>query len=197
MGTNGIRLFIYGIAIVASVYVFCCIRHKRILKIEPKMAIFYISSLVMIGALSELFCDTVYVHLFHERLWYYRFLPIHHAYTSQYSPVVWGAMGLYLYFMHRNYEKWNPRQLIYLSAFFAVETVIMEGTAVGFSRLFLGNYIFYYNPGNLFHVTSLQSLPFFFLVGVLTLLILRLFKTQPILFAAVSAYVTSIVLFFK
>jgi hypothetical protein len=197
MSSNGLKLLIYGVWLVAVVYIVSCLRSRKIIKIQPSRLILYISSLAMIGALSEIFCDTVYVHLFHDRLWYYRFLPIHHAYTSQYSPVIWGAMGLYLYLKRPEDEKWTRKQLIILSAFFSIETIIMEGLAVASSRVFLGNYIFYYNPGNLFHVTSLQSIPFFFLVGILTFQALRWFKAQPLFFTVISAYVTAIVLFFK
>jgi hypothetical protein len=197
MTSNGIRLLIYGVWLVAVVYTFSCLRSRRVRKIHFSKAMLYIASLAMIGAFSEIFCDTIYVHLFHDRLWYYRFLPVHHGYTSQYSPVIWGAMGLYLYLVHPGYEKkWTYRQLIIFSAFFSIETIIMEGLAVASSRIFLGDYIFYYNPGNLFHVTSLQSIPFFFLVGILTLYTLRWFKTQPQFFTVISAYVTGIVLFF-
>jgi len=198
MSSNGIRLLIYGVWLVAVVYIVSCLRSRKVRKIQPSRVMLYVSSLAMIGALSEIFCDTVYVRLFHDRLWYYRFLPVHHGYTSQYSPVIWGALGLYLYLVHSRYEeKWTRRQLIILSAFFSIETVIMEGLAVASSRIFLGDYIFYYNPGNLFHVTSLQSIPFFFLVGILTFQALHWFKAQPLFFTVISTYVTGIVLFFK
>lgn len=197
MSSNGIRLLIYGVSLVVSVYIFCCLRSRKVRKIQPNKALLYISILALIGAVTEIVCDTIYVHMFHDRLWYYRFLPVHHGYTSQFSPVVWGSMGLYLYLMHPEYEKWSLKQLMILSAFFSIETVIMEGTAVSFSRLYLNNYIFYYNPGNLFHVTSLQSIPFFFFVGILTLSSLRWLKAQPQFITLLSILITSVILFFK
>jgi hypothetical protein len=198
MSSNAIGLLIYGIWLVAVVYTVGCLKSRRLIKIQPGKAILYMSSLAMIGVYSEIFCNTVYVHLFNDRLWYYNFLPMHHGYTSQYAPVIWGAMGLYIYLVHQRYEKnWTSRQLIILSAIFSIETVIMEGLAVASSRIFLSDYIFYYNPGHFLHLTSLQSIPFFFLVGILTLNTLRWFKTQPQFFTVLNTYVTSIILYFK
>lgn len=197
MSSNGIRLLLYGIAIYASVYVFSCLVSRKVRKIHLSRALLYMTSMAMIGALSEIFCDTIYVHLFHYRLWFYQFLPIHHGYTSQYSPVIWGALGLYLYLMHHKYERWTRKELFVLSAVFSVETVAMEGLSVFFSKFFLGKYLFYYNPGNLWHVTSLQSIPFFFLVGILTLQTIHWFKSSPQYFTSISAYVTLVTLYFK
>lgn len=197
MSSDGIRLLIYGLAIYGSVYIFGCLVARKFRKIQLNKALLYMASLAMIGALSEIFCDTIYVHLFHYRLWYYQFLPVHHAYTSQYSPVIWSAMGLYIYLLHQKYERWTRKEFIFMSAFFSIETIVIEGLSVFFSKLFLGKYLFYYNPGNLWHVTSFQSIPFFFLVGMLTLGILRWFKAQPQFFTVLCSWVTVVTLYFK
>lgn len=197
MSSSGIRLFIYGILLVASVYIFSCLVSRKFKKIHLSRALMYVSSLAMIGALSEIFFDTLYVHFFHYRLWYYQFLPVHHAYTSEYSPVIWGSLGLYLYLMHHKYEKWTRKELIILSVIFSIETTVMECVANGISKLFLGKFVFYYNPGNLWHVSSLQSTLIYFFVGILSIQTIHWFKAQPHFFTVISSYVTAVTLFFK
>lgn len=197
MSSNGVRLLIYGISMYVSIYIFSCLIARKLRKIHLSRVLLYMASLAMIGALSEIFCDTIYVHLFHYRLWYYQFLPVHHAYTSQYSPVIWSAMGFWIYLLHHKYEKWTQRELVILSVIFSLETIVIEGLSNGFSKLFLGKILFYYNPGNLWHVTSLQSIPFFFLVGILTLQTIHWFKSSPHYFTFISSWVTGITIFFR
>src|SRR5438105_7997316 len=105
MNSTDIRLFLYSAFILTSVYLLSSLVAGKFKKIKFKRihtsrALLYISSVAMIGVLAEIFVDTMYVHLFHHPLWLYQFFPIHHAYTSQFSPVLWGTFGFYLYLMH-------------------------------------------------------------------------------------------------
>lgn len=202
MNSIDARLILYGISIFLSVYLINSIiagkfKKLRFKRIHVSRALLYISSVAMIGVLAEIFVDTIYVHWFHRPLWHYNFFPIHHGYTSQYSPVLWGTFGFYLYLMHHEYERWSTRQLINLSIVFSIEAIVIEGIADAISRPFLGKLIYYYNPSNLWHVTSLQGIPFYFLTGILIIQTIHWFKSSPHYFTFISAWVTSVTVFFK
>ena len=108
MTPNGIRLLIFGVICVVAVYIFSCLYYRRLQKIDLSIALLYITSVAMIGVLGEIFVDTIYTRIFGTQLWRYNFLPIHNGYTSQFSPILWGCFGFYLYLMHHDYKKWTP-----------------------------------------------------------------------------------------
>ena len=146
--------------------------------------------------LGEIFVDTIYNSLFGTPLWRYNFLPIYNAYTSQFSPILWGSFGLYLYLVHKDYKKWSRRQLINLAFVFSLEAIVIEAVADIAAIPILGDLIYYYYPVNLWHVTALQNIPFYFLSGILIVETLYNFKASPRFFTVLSAWITIIVVFF-
>lgn len=194
--TTPFRLLIFGLVCVVSVFLFSLVVNRGFKKININTALLYISSVAMIGVLGEIFVDTIYNYLFGTPLWRYNFLPIHNAYTSQFSPILWGAFGLYLYLIHPSYEKWSRRQLIYLAFIFSLEAIVIEAIADIVSRPILGELIYYYYPSNLWHISALQNIPFYFLSGLLIVVALYKFKSSPRFFAVLSAWITIIIIFF-
>lgn len=194
---NTVRLLLFGAFLISLVYLLSFLWFRRFKKIHLSRALMYISAVAMIGATVEIFVDTIYKHMFHDVLWHYNFFPIHHAYTSQASPVLWGALGFYIYLMHHSYEKWTRRELVTLSILFSIEAIVVEGLADLISKPFMGKLIYYYHPSNLWHLTSLQGIPFYFLTGILILQTIHWFKSSPHYFAFISTWVTGITVFFK
>jgi hypothetical protein len=99
--------------------------------------------------------------------------------------------------MHHDYEKWTRSQLVKLAFIFSVEALVIEALADLASKPILGNYIFYYEPGNLGHVTAVQNVPFYFLTGFLVVETIHWFKTSPQYFTFISSWVTLITIFFR
>src|ERR1700760_1676127 len=74
-------------------------------KLQVKPVLLYVSTLAMLGVYGEVICDSIYHVIFGRPLWLYTVLPVHHAYTSKYAVILWGAYGFYLYLMHDNILK--------------------------------------------------------------------------------------------
>jgi hypothetical protein len=197
MNSTSIRLVIYGIISLAAVYLFSSLVGRGFKKIHLSRALLYISAVAMIGVLGEISVDSAYVHFFHSPLWRYNFLPIHHAYTSEYSVILWGTFGFYIYLMHHKYEKWSRKELINLALIFSLEAIIIEALADLVSKVILGKYIYYYYPANLWHITSFQGLPFYFLSGVMIIETIHWFKSSPHFFTVVSSWVIYVTVFLK
>lgn len=189
MTSNGIRLFVFGIICVVGVYAFSCLYYRRLQKIDITVALLYVTAVAMIGVLGEIFVDTIYAKVFGTPLWRYNFLPIHNGYTSQFSPVLWGSFGLFLYLMHHNYEKWTRSQLIRLSLIFALWALVIEAVADLASLVVLGDLIYYYYPGHFWHITAIQNLPFYFITGILIAETIHWFKPSPHFFIVLSSWV--------
>src|SRR5438552_1739976 len=115
------KLLIYAVIIFLTVYLYSALIHRKFKKIHLSRALLYICSVAMIGVLGEISVDTFYNHVFGSPLWRYNFLPIHHAYTSLFAPIMWGGFGFYIYLIHHSYERWTRKQLISLALIFCVE----------------------------------------------------------------------------
>lgn len=187
-------LTIVTLAIVLLISLFVNHGFKKILF---SRALLWISSVAMIGVLGEITVDTIYNYFFHTPLWHYNFLPVHHAYTSGYAPILWGSFGFYLYLLHHKYEKWSHRQLVNLSLIFALEALILEATEDLLSKAILGKYIYYYHPGGLWHISAFQNFPFYFICGALIILTIHWFKSSPNYFIFLSTWVTVVTIYFK
>jgi hypothetical protein len=192
---TSLRLLIFAIFCIAGVYLFSSLYARKFKKIEPSRALLFISAVAMIGVLGEIFVDSIYAHFFSTPLWRYNFLPIHSAYTSKYAPVLWGTLGLYLYFMHG--EKWTPKQITKLSIIFGFEAMILEAVVDLASRPILGDYIYYYYPNGLAHISAFQNFPFYFLCGRLMIQTVYFFRASPRYFTTLASWVTMVTVYFK
>lgn len=197
MTQTNFRLTLFGITCVLTVYLFSVLVFRKFKRIHLSRAMLYISSVAMIGVLGEISVDSFYNHFFHQPLWQYNFLPIHHAYTSEFSIVLWGSFGLYIYLIHHKYEKWTRRELINLAIIFSLEAIAIEAIADIVSKAFLGKYIYYYYPSNLWHISAFQNIPFYFLSGVVIIETIHWFKASPHYFTVISSWVIIVTVFFK
>lgn len=186
-----IKLSILAVIYFTGVYLSNLIFNKRVPKIKFSRAFYYVSLVAMVGVLAEIIVDTVYVHLSSEPLWHYNYLPIYHGYTSQFSPVLWGALGFYLYLFHPSYDEKIQKKLLVLALIFSIEAPIIEGIADFISKFILGKYIYFYHPSGLWHVTSFQGIPFYFLTGLVIISSISIFKYSPRFFTVLSFMISA------
>jgi hypothetical protein len=74
-----------------------------------------------------------------------------------------------------------------LALLFCVEAVIIEALVNLTFKLSFGQFIFYYYPSDLWHLTSLQTLPFYLLGGYVIAYSIKMFSAHSRYFAAMSA----------
>ncbi len=191
------RLFIFGIAILAFVLIVSTIVNRGFKKPHLSRMLMYIAAIAMIGVLGEITVDSIYNNLFGTPLWRYNFLPVNNAYTSKFALVLWGSLGLYIYLVHHKYERWSQKELVRLSILFGIEAMVLEAAADLLSKPILGDYIYFYYPSGLFHISAFQNFPFYFICGALVMYTLHWFKAQPHYFAVISAWVAIVTVYFR
>jgi hypothetical protein len=191
------RLIIFGIILITYATLQGGIVNRGFRKIHLSRVLLYMSAVAMIGVLGEIFVDTIYRHFFKVSLWHYNFVPVHHAYTSKFAPVLWASVGLYIYLAHHKYEKWSKKELVSLSIIFGFEAMFMEAVVDLISKPILGNYIYYYNPSGLWHISAFQNFPFYFICGALIAQTLHWFKSSPHYFTILAAWVTTVTVYFQ
>jgi hypothetical protein len=192
-----LRYILFALGYVAVIYVLNCLIALEFKRINLKQALLYVTTVGMIGVFGEIFLDTTYKWIVGHPLWRYQLLPIRHAYTSKYALVVWGIYGFHLYLLHGSlHAKWAINKTRHLALIFCFEALILEAILTLSARPVFGKYLYYYFPSDLWHVSSFQNIPFYFICAVLILKTLKRFKHDPIFFSGMSAFLACLLVFF-
>lgn len=190
------RYILFAISWTAVLYILNSVIAGLPKKIDPKQALLYISSVAMIGVFGEILLDTAYNHFVGHPLWRYNILPFHHGYTSYYALVAWGLYGFHLYLLHGSLaDRWSITKTRHLAIIFCFEALLLEALLTLSARAVFGTYLYYYLPSDLWHVSSLQNIPFYFICGVVILKTVRRFRGDPLFFTAMCASLTYVLLF--
>ncbi|HTH72313.1 MAG TPA: hypothetical protein VL737_03035 [Candidatus Pristimantibacillus sp.] len=189
-------LTLFAIGWLVGIYIFNSAIARSLKKIQPARALLYVSTVAMLGVFGEIFVDTVYAHFFHTPLWRYNTLPIHHAYTSSYAVVLWGAYGFHLYLLHDSLGKWSISKQRHLALIFAAEALVLEALVEITSKLFLGEYLYYYYPNGLWHISAFQNFPFYLICGFLIVKTIKRFSADPAYFTFINGWLTVMLVFF-
>ena len=136
---------------------------------------------------GEVFSDNLYAAAFGKPLWLYHVPSIHHGYTSYYSVFLWGLYGFYLYLFHDTLHGWNIHSTRKLALIVSLEAIVLEILYNSSHLLVFGDYIFYYLPSDLWHLTSIQAIPFYFLAGAAIVKTIKRFKADPLFFILMNA----------
>jgi hypothetical protein len=194
MSPLSLTLFAVGCAVV--VYGINCAIAKRIKPIEIKVALVYFFTVALIGLFGEIFLDTAYKFFVGHPLWYYNILPIQGGYTSSYAIVTWGLYGFHLYLLHDSLAtRWAITKTRHLALIFALEALLLEAILTLSAKAVFGRYLYYYLPGDLWHVSSFQNMPFYFICGVVVLKTLQRARRDPKFFTAMSAFLIAVLVF--
>ena len=190
MSTTGLVLF----SLFWIVFIYTCnsIFQKKFLIPDYKISLLYISTVALIGVFGEVFINSIYNFVFGVPLWEYHLFPIHNSYTSYYSLYIWGLYGFHLYLFHNNRNSTAKNIAIMIS----IEAIILEVIFNSSFLLLTGQFIFYYLPNDLWHVTSLQAIPFYFLAGLIIVKSLKRFLKDPFFFTIMTFLITVVFVFF-
>jgi len=194
---NLFTLTLFAVLWLLFLYILNSAIAKEFKKIDIKIAILYFVTIGMIGVFGEIFLDTVYSYFIGNPLWRYNILPVHNAYTSIYAPIVWGIYGFHLYLLHDTFrQKWSINGTLQLALILSFEALLLEAVLTISSKFLLGDLMYYYYPDDLWHVSSFQNIPFYFICGLIIVKTLKRFRKDPVFFSLLSASLTFVVIFF-
>lgn len=194
---SGMDLIVYSLIIFSFILGLVAVtsRYRRV-NINWRLLILYTAFTAMIGPIGEVFVGTVYSLVFSEPLWQYQVLAIHNGYTSLFAPVIWGVSGVLLYVSRELLGLKHSSRVRYQALVIMFETILFEALLnIGF-LLLSGTLLFYYTPGDLAHVTSLQTLPFYFLFGLVFIKTIKRFALDPRFFTLMSLMLLIVFVYF-
>lgn len=169
---------IYGMLLF---YALASLAKGRLVRLEPYRLLLYMSVAFLVAVICEVGLGMLFELMMERRLWEYRVWPIHDGHTSALNLFIWPVYGYYLYLLAdvlREYRL-NLGRRWYHGLLCGFDGPLLEILANGFFLLFFGTFYFYYLPGDLYHLTSVQAVPLYMLSGILLTLLLRRIDALP------------------
>lgn len=192
---DALRLSGFAVLWVILAYAANSIVVRRPKKLELTWTLSYAVAVATIGVFGEIFLDTVYNHFVGHPLWVYRILPVHKGYTSIFAVVTWGIYGFYLSMLHDTLKKHRVTSVVKVALIMSIEALFAEALLTISAKLLLGEFLYYYFPGDLWHVSSFQNIPFYFICAVMVTLTARRFKADPVLFTILCTVFVTVLIF--
>lgn len=187
---------LFTLAWLAIIYLYNSLIARSWKRIKPSEALVSVAATAFIGVYGEIFLDTLYHMIVGNPLWHYNVLPIHDGYTSAFAPIIWGMLGFHVYLFHDTLRSWRPairRRTIAL--IFSVEALFLEAALTLSSLLFFGQLMYYYYPSDLWHVTTIQNIPFYFICGIVLVKTLEIARGHPRYFIQIAIFLLIVIVF--
>lgn len=151
------------------------------IRIDVYQLILAMAVAFLVAIVCEVFLGKLYFLVIGEPLWQYRVWPIHDGYTSVLNFIIWPVYGYYLYFLHHVLHSkrivLRPYWLHGLAS--GIDGPLLEILANGFFLLFYGTFYFYYLPDDMRHLTSIQVVPLYMVMGIILSLVLEYLRERP------------------
>ena len=156
-----------------------------LLRVWIRIDVYQLALAMTVAFLVAIVCEVslgkLYFLAVGEPLWQYRVWPIHDGYTSVLNFIIWPVYGYYLYFLHHVLQakrvEFRPRWLGGLAS--GIDGPLLEILANGFFLLFYGTFYFYYLPADMKHLTSVQVIPLYMVMGIILSLVLEYLRERP------------------
>ena len=153
----------------------------RLLRPDPYVLALHMSAAFLVMAIMEAGLGYLHTELFGWRLWEYHLLPNHRAYGSFLGPITWPWYGFHLCLFEEALARrgLEIHNVYWRGSVTGVDGPLLEILGNGLFVLIFGQYVFYYFPGDLGHVTSLAVMPHYALAGVVLAVVLRALGRAP------------------
>ncbi len=187
--------FLVYLGIVAAViYGFAYLfKHHTQLK-DYKGALLAFSFMAMFGPVGEILVGNTYHLLTGTYLWQYQIYPIHGGYTSLIAPAMWGVSGLYIHLFWGRIGQIGYRLVRYTVA----SADIIAGEVMFNGLYFLltgGKYVFYYQPPDLLHFSSLLTIPFYIVAAFAIMRALKYSAAHKRFYSVLFLFVSVVVVY--
>lgn len=159
--------FVFGFVVIYGLW---RLSVRRPLPLEAQTIWLYMGLAFPACVIGEVFIGQLHSGLFDTQLWQYRVAPTHDGYTSLYNFAIWPLYGWHVYLGEQALAQWSPgpgvRKAVLLLKH-ASAGPLLEAIANLGMLLIAGRYYFYYFPDDLWHLTSMQVVPYYAVLSLL------------------------------
>ncbi len=104
-------------------------------------------------------------------------------------------VGFHIYLLHDTLKRKHVTSTNKLALIFCAEAIALEALVNLTFLAAFGGFIYYYLPSDLWHITSLQTLPFYLAAGYIAVTMLVKFKHDKTLFTVMDASLVTVLVF--
>jgi len=161
----GLLGFIFGFAVI---YFSWCLIARKIIKFNINKLLYYMALAFPFCLVLEVGFGNLHYYLFDEYLWQYQVLPVHDGLTSLLNFAIWPLYGLHFYLYDILEKDWQLSPFWKNTSYFlklAISGPLLEFILNLVCQLAFNRYYFYYFPDDLFHYTSVQVIPYYFVAS--------------------------------
>lgn len=167
-----VKITLFSVAWVVMLYIIHCLAARRRISLRSRELIISVFAMTTIGVFGELLIDLLYTQAFGQKLWEYRFTPINDGGSSLYSIVLWASTGGYMYLMWTLLKNQGKLSVHLAALLFSFVGVLVEALVNLTFMAWFGWHLYYFYPGELWHVTSIQTLPLYLGAGYMVFTLL-------------------------
>lgn len=143
---------------------------QRPLACNARTAMMYMGIAFPVFCFFEVTVGYGHTRFFGHPLWQYHIQPIHGGQTSVYNFAIWPLYGWHLYLCDQTLENWalsRPFGYVAQGLKHSCSGPLLEILANLGMLWAIGRYYFYYLPDDLWHLTSIQVVPYYALTSLL------------------------------
>ncbi len=189
--------FVFGFAVI---YLGWCLIARRIIKINIKKLLYYMGLAFPFCLILEVGFGHLHHLLFNEYLWQYRVLPVHDGLTSLLNFAIWPLYGLHFYLYDILEKSWKLPPFWKNTAYIlklALSGPLLEFLLNMVCQLTFNRYYFYYYPDDLFHYTSIQVIPYYFVASYAFAKTIKYIENFPVkAYLPIVSYLSGLVFLF-
>lgn len=162
---------------IPFLYLLYCLLAGRWLRIDPYSLLLNMAGAFLVMSIMEASFGFMHAEFFGWRLWEYRIFPNHHGYGTDLGPMTWPWYGFHFYLfneaLHRRRLVLHQRGALIKGSITGLDGPLLEIIGNGLFLLLFGQYVFYYFPGELGHLTSVLVMPYYAAAGIVLVLVMR------------------------
>lgn len=190
-----VELGLFALAWLVAIYLINSLLSRKLISLNLKLVFLYCSTVALLGVSAEILIGNIYQILFDKPLWNYTVYPVHDSYTSKFAPILWAIYGFQIYLLSEFLSKIKVNSKVMITAIFCIEAIIIEALVNLSFLVVFGKFVYYYFPSDLWHLTSIQTLPLYLAAGYVIPATIEKFKRDPIFFTLMSGAFTIILVF--
>jgi hypothetical protein len=166
---------------VCFFYLLACLLARRLIRVDVYELLLYMASAFAVAIVCEVSLGKLYSAVLGKPLWQYRVWPIHEGYTSALNFIIWPVYGYYWYLLTLVLRsmRLDPARHWYKGLASGLDGPLLEILANGFFLSLYGTFYFYYLPDDLRHLTSVQVVPLYSVMGVCLSFLLDFLLKRP------------------
>lgn len=179
--TTLVQIFAVILIAIPLMYGSYCLLARRLLDVDWYLLLLNMASAFLIMSIMEAGLGFLHTEIFGWRLWEYHIYPNHRDYGTDLGFITWPWYGFHFYFFNRALEirHMAAHGVFKKGSITGIDGPLLEILGNGLYLVMFGSYVFYYFPGDLWHLTSVKVMPYYAIAGIVLAIVMHALERAP------------------